>query len=344
MDREFLDLVNKSERILITSHFSPDADAICSVLLLATTLKENFSKKHIKAALEEKPSTNLTFLADYKSIEFNNLYQAIKKHKPDLLVILDANSLKRCSRSDVKEIESHIRDRQIKVAIIDHHESIGSDDADLFMNNQSPAVTQDVYEICFFSLDLRKPRGYAQTAALGIISDTFRFKYYNPKHRQTFKIVSELIEAGVNIEELENKLERYTHGQMVVISQLASNIRTHEGYNYSFISDKFCEEWQINEKSIDEYKSGCEFFVNQFIRNFDRNYWGFIVYKELGLRGNVYSVSFRSISGTAGKDVSKLAYELGGGGHKPAAGAKIEAQNLEEALKKVQSTIEQNSH
>ena len=49
------------------------------------------------------------------------------------------------------------------------------------------------------------------------------------------------------------------------------------------------------------------------------------------------SVSLRSVYEST--DVSQIANKLGGGGHKPAAGAKIEAKNLEEAIQKVQDAI-----
>ncbi|HCC09048.1 TPA: phosphoesterase, partial [Candidatus Woesebacteria bacterium] len=47
---------------------------------------------------------------------------------------------------------------------------------------------------------------------------------------------------------------------------------------------------------------------------------------------NILSVSFRSRTGF---DVSKVANEVGGGGHKAAAGARIEGLPFQEAVNKV---------
>src|SRR4051812_25264309 len=115
-------IVDNSGTILITSHVSPDPDAVCSVLLLTETLKNNYQDKKIFAVLEEKPSQDLSFLKGYDGITFQPIAQTIKDHKPDLLVIVDANSYKRISREEADEIQTLVAKSAIKTAVIDHHE------------------------------------------------------------------------------------------------------------------------------------------------------------------------------------------------------------------------------
>jgi nanoRNase/pAp phosphatase (c-di-AMP/oligoRNAs hydrolase) len=52
----------------------------------------------------------------------------------------------------------------------------------------------------------------------------------------------------------------------------------------------------------------------------------------------LYGVSLRSVNGT--KDVSKIANQLGGGGHKGASGARFEAEDIDAALEKVKQVID----
>jgi nanoRNase/pAp phosphatase (c-di-AMP/oligoRNAs hydrolase) len=52
---------------------------------------------------------------------------------------------------------------------------------------------------------------------------------------------------------------------------------------------------------------------------------------------NEYSVSFRAINGT--KDVAELARKLSGGGHKAAAGGRVEAGSVSGAIQKVKQII-----
>ena len=331
----FKNLIQNSKRILITSHISPDPDAISSVLLLGRTLKTNFNDKEIQMVLEEKPARDLSFLAGFDEIQFMNLLDTVRQFRPDLFIMVDAMNFDRISRNDADQMRATVRGGGLKRAIIDHHTEVGLETNDLYINNQLPATAQEIYDLLFKKLGMEKPAGWAETALLGIITDSARFKYDNPKHRETFQIVSELLDEGASIERLENRLDRYTKDQMSVFASLANNIvDSGKGYTYSFI-DKNPDDKLAEDQS---YKMACELFTSQFIRNIGSNQWGFIVYPEIVEGKTTFSVSFRSVSGL--KDVAAIAGKLGGGGHKQVAGAKgIKAANVKEAVQKVQQAI-----
>lgn len=339
MEDKLKQLIEVSQRLLITSHISPDPDAVSSLLLLGGTLKQNFPAKDIRLVLEEEPPRDLSFLAGYGDITFADLADSIEAQQPELIIIVDANSFSRCSRLNSEKARKLSEDSGAKVCIIDHHEEAGADKADVFINNKAPATAQEVYRVCFDDLGLSKPAGYADIALLGIISDTYRFKYANPLHRQTFAIVSDLLDSGASIEKLENTLERYQSDQMTAFSNLAANLKdSGKGYSYSYLDDQLAERLLGEKERVPAVKSACEVFTNQFIRNFENNQWGFIVYPEVTPRGLTYSVSFRAVSGV--KDVAAIAAKLGGGGHKEAAGAKkLPASSAQEAIAVVEKSI-----
>lgn len=335
---EFRQLVETAGKILITSHISPDPDAVTSALLVGRTLKYNFPEKDVQIVLEEEPARKIDFLDGYDEIKFKLLLEAVAEFQPDLIILVDAAGFDRVSRVDGVKLRQLINSRQIKTAIIDHHEQHGRDDARVYINNQRPATAQEAYELLFEELNFQKPRGYAETTLLGIISDTARHKFDNPIHRQTYRVVSDLIDAGASIEKLEAKMDRYDVDQLMVLNNLISNITdSDQGYTYSFIDDKLSQNWLISGKSVDSFKLGLEEFTNRFLKNFQKNYWGFAVYMEMVGQRGFYGVSFRSVSGV--KDVSKIAYMLGGGGHKAAAGAKFEASSVEAAIERVKAVI-----
>ncbi len=335
---EFRKLLNESRKILVASHISPDPDAVCSVLLLGTTLKANFPDKKVRLVLEEKPARSLSFLEDYQEIEFRQVLEAANEIKPDLFILLDAPNFERISRRHGDELRRNLGEMGSKVAIIDHHEERGKDKSDVYINNLRPATAQEVYELLFKDLQFKKPNGYAQTTLLGIISDTDRHKFDNPVHRETYRIVSDLLDAGASIEELETSMERYDADQLKVLNNLISNIAdSGQGYTYSFIDDELAKDWLKTAKSPDSFKLASEQFTQQFLKKFENNLWGFIVYIDIASGEGVYGVSLRSASKI--KDVSKIAHMLGGGGHKPAAGAKFKADNISQALEKVKKTI-----
>lgn len=334
------ELIESGDRILVTSHISPDPDAVSSILLLGTTLKQNFPGKQIVMALEESPTRDLSFLNEYKSLKFENLLQLLNSFKPDLLVMVDVANLSRISRTEGESIKKWLQDNQSKIAIIDHHEPIGKDNSNIYINERLPATAQQIFKLCFKELGLQRPKDYAETTLLGIITDTNRFKYQNPKHAETFRVVDELLDDGASIEKIENISERYNSEQISVLIELLKNLTAEVNYNYSFLGDEFMANWQKSSNSFDSIKGGSDLFINQFLRNYADNYWGFAIYNEYLSGENVYSARFRAIDGS--QDVSLLAAKLGGGGHKGAAGAKFTAASVEEALEKVKEAISQN--
>ncbi|HEX5395117.1 MAG TPA: DHH family phosphoesterase [Candidatus Saccharimonadales bacterium] len=336
--KAFQRAIEKSGKILVTSHISPDPDAISSTLLLGNTLKVNFPDKKIEMVLEEHPARMLEFLEGYGDIKFEPVLGAAKKLSPDFFILLDAPSFDRSSRHDGDKLRSYLEKQRTKTAIIDHHEQHGKDNTDIYINNRRPATAQEVYELLFENLGLKKPVGFSQTALLGIISDTARHKFDNPVHRDTYRVVSDLLDDGASIEHLESRMGRYDTGQLSVLNHLIGNIKdSGEGYTYSYITDEFAAEWLARGKPLDSFKLGFEEFTNGFLKNFENNDWGFAAYKEIVGADGFYGVSFRALSGT--QDVSKIAHRLGGGGHKPAAGAKFKAASINDAIAKIQTAI-----
>lgn len=330
------DLIKLSERILITSHISPDADALSSLLLFGTTLRLNFPDKHTSMVLEEEP-LGLDFLHGYTEVEFGPIVKALEKHKSQLFVLLDGNNYERCSRLDGAEVRKYIAQNDVKTVIIDHHEPTGKDKAEIYINQASPATVQDVYEVLFNGLSLKNPAGYAQTTMLGLYSDSNGFSYHNPRHSATFKLADELISAGADIEEIDNLTHQYTDDDIRVFAELAANTTHQDDYTYSFVKDEFVSAWVDASKNGSELHRGTEAYVNSFLRSIGGRKWGFIVCKNLLQGENIYSASFRSAGDT--KDVSAIAAKLGGGGHKPAAGARFESESVEEAIDNVKDAI-----
>ena len=333
---KFKKIIDSTPRILVTSHISPDPDALASVLLLGTTLKLNYPDKDVLMILEEEPE-GLEFLTGYKEVKFQSLIDALNSHKPDLFILLDAVNYERCSRNDGDAVRRYLKDNKVATAIIDHHEPTGKDDTDVYIHQGSIATVQDVYEVCFDQLDLKKPDGYGGTTMLGIYSDSGGFTYANPRHRQTFKIVSDLIDDGVNLELIRSRLRRYTTDQLIALGEFARNVTTNGQYSYSYLNDEFVADWQKANRPVLSLNTAAAIFVDQFIRNIDGLNWGFIVYLNPLAGENMYSLSLRSQADA--RDVSLIANKFGGGGHKPAAGAKIEAQSIKEALAKVKTAI-----
>jgi phosphoesterase RecJ-like protein len=335
MNDKLKELIEKSQSILITSHVGPDADSLCSSILMGQILKTNFPNKQIVLSMEEEYRT-LSFLENYGSIEFKSLPDALNEHKPQLLIILDGNNVPRCTRQP-EAARKLIADGSVGLVVIDHHEPIDIEPGALYINQKSPAVTQDVYEILLSDLKLEKPKDYAQTAMIGIYSDTGGFTYDNPRNKDTFKMASELIADGASTELAASQLTQYSHNGLEVLAELIKNIHQTKECTYTYVSDEFYKQWQDNSRPADAIHEGFDIFLHNFLRNIEGRFWGFAVYPDQNAKVKTYSVSFRSLQGRV--DVSQYARKLGGGGHRPAAGAKIETDSVENALASVKAAV-----
>src|SRR5258708_5262128 len=87
-------LIKNAQKILITSHISPDPDAVSSLLLLGTTIKFNYSDKTVQMVLEEQPF-GLNSLSGHEDIGFGSIVQALNSYRPDLFILLDGNNYSR---------------------------------------------------------------------------------------------------------------------------------------------------------------------------------------------------------------------------------------------------------
>lgn len=337
MTNQLNQLIAAAERIFITAHISPDPDAISSALLLYQTLRLNYPDKKIIAVLEEEPE-GLSFLPGYKDLRFTRVLDATEEFAPDLFVLLDGNNFERCSRKEGTALRQYLKSVQAKVLIIDHHELTGKDEAELFINDQAPATVQNIFELCFGQLDLKQPKDAPQIALTGFYADTGGFVYIKEgQESRVFDFARELVTAGAKVEIVKNELENYSETDMEVISELSANLSHKDDYSFSYLSDEFIDGWLASGNSHQQLQRPTNLFLNNFIRNIEGRSWGFTVYKNTLEGENIYSVSLRSQAGVP--DVSKLASDLGGGGHKPAAGARFESNSVKEAIQKVQSVI-----
>src|SRR5581483_1148920 len=100
--------IEDSQRILVTSHISPDPDAVASVILMTLALKLNYPNKKLVAILEEEP-VDLDFLTGYEEIKFKPVLSETKDFKPDLFFLLDGNNYERCSRHEGQQLRAQIQ-------------------------------------------------------------------------------------------------------------------------------------------------------------------------------------------------------------------------------------------
>jgi phosphoesterase RecJ-like protein len=306
--------IKKHKSFLITSHYNPDADAACSVLAMALVLKK-MGKKTIVVNDDALPAW-LTFLPQGKM--FRKRADLKSAPKFDAAIILDCGDYARIG-GVCKLIDGH------RTINIDHHitnDSFGNINVVLPKSSSTCEILFDLFK----AANVKLTKDVSLMLYAGIMTDTGSFRYDNTFAR-THEIVAELMKFGLSAPDLYQRL--YVGIPSTDIKAFVDVIHSAE----LLLKNKvYCVK--LSKSIVDGFSKG--FDLKDKIFGFLRSVEGIevvVILHELNPR--LTRINFRSQNTF---DVAKLASQFDGGGHKKAAGAKIEA-GLEESRKKILAAI-----
>lgn len=195
-------LLDESQKIVVTTHMSPDGDAVGSSLAMAammTTLG-----KDVKVVLPDRPLANLMFLPGAKEMIDARQYPdfaAALIADADLIFALDYNELKR-----IGALAGAVAASDAHKVLIDHHLNPG-DFADPVFSHPDQSSTCALLFRVFCRLELFNliDRYAAECLLAGMMTDTGNFAY-NANDPGIYRILAELMERGVDKNDLYNKL------------------------------------------------------------------------------------------------------------------------------------------
>ena len=295
--------IQSAQRFLVASHQSPDGDAIGSTLGLAIALTK--MGKDVVAFNADGVPANLTFLSGVEMVR-TTLDDA---ERFDVGFLLDAGDLDRAGI----DMNKHCR----LLINIDHHPH--SDFGDLcYVDTSSSATAILVHRLlqaCDFTLDI----DVAKPLYVGILDDTGSFRY-SSANREAFNLAGQLIEVGIDPWDIASRLyESYPTSRMRLLGLVLNTLDVSPCGRYASVA--MIQEFLAAAGATSEQSDG---FVN---------YARAVKGVEIALfikeqPDSVYQISFRSRGSI---DVGSLARQLGGGGHHNAAGARIQANSMEEA-------------
>ena len=307
-----LEEIKKAETIVILTHETPDGDAVGSSLAVKIALKQLGKNADV---IIPKYSKTFAFLPDANEIKSES---EIKKY--DLAISVDCADLKRVAAGT-----EYFETAKIKIQI-DHH-SINTMYADYnFVNPVAPACCEILIGMFeYFGIEITPELG--NCIITGIITDTGGFQYAGVT-AETFEFAAELLQKGVNISNVYQKVLTTKTRANFELSRIVSN-------RMEFFEDGKVAFTYMNLE--DEKNAGAEEGDHEGLVNIGRNLEGvevsiFIREKE-GTNG--YKISLRSKEYV---NVADVALMLGGGGHIRAAGCFVQG-NVEEVKEKVLSEI-----
>jgi nanoRNase/pAp phosphatase (c-di-AMP/oligoRNAs hydrolase) len=180
--------------ILILCHQNADPDALCSVFTFSKFLEHLYNEVKIEFFCPEGISKLSKALINYIPIKLTNKEPNI--NEADIIVLLDTNTIMQLGRWSKK-----VRNSSSPIVIIDHHTRHPESEklASLYISEENSTSTCEIIYNFFKELSFNPSREEANAFFLGIVYDT---KHFILAKSSTFKIASELIEAGVNVEEI----------------------------------------------------------------------------------------------------------------------------------------------
>lgn len=305
-------IIGEAKTVGIAGHVRPDGDCVGSCMSLYNYLKKNRPDLTVKVYLEYVDS-KFNIVPNISDIDVNGYDGTIY----DLFISLDTAGIDRLGFND--EFFKNAK----RTACIDHHVS-NPGYADF---NHIVAEASSASEVLYDLLDERLiDKSVALPMYMGIAHDSgvFRFQTTTPT---TMRIAAKMMEHGLNVNEiLEETFYRKSYNQMMVTAKIQSEAQLiFDGkVIYGYCTKEMMDQYGVTKNDLDA--------VVASIRNVDGVEVAMFIYQ---LEENKYKVSLRSKNLV---DVSSIAVEFGGGGHKRAAGFDVNG-TLEEAIEAVTEKI-----
>tara|TARA_B100001939_G_scaffold346334_1_gene364890 strand:- start:530 stop:1540 length:1011 start_codon:yes stop_codon:yes gene_type:complete len=316
-------LFSEKRNIIFIPHSSPDADALGSCLALYHFFNQEnevniISPNEYTEILNFLPGSEniLNYETDKEKCE--NIF-----NKGNVIFTLDFNSLSRA-----RNLSSLISKSSATTIMIDHHEN-PNNYADITISNSRMSSTCEMVYDFICSIDKSKiDNNIATCIYTGIVADTGSFRFPSTTSK-TLKVGSELINHGVNVTEIFEKLHNnFQFKRLKLLGSAINNFKKIEGLPvvYTSITE--------NDQKVNDFKKGdSEGFVNFGLSVADILCSVlFIEKKDEGL----IKISFRS-KGDFKVNIFASKF-FNGGGHEHASGG-ISKLSLQETEKKFISDI-----
>lgn len=314
-------IILSNASFLLTTHVNPDADAIGSEAafyhILKKLGKKVFILNHSSIPYNLKFFNKNNIIQKYDEERHKNIFNEV-----DVLVALDFN---RADRTVSME-NSFRKSEKLKICI-DHHQDPENFVNYLFIDTDYCATGHIIYNFIKKTRIVDVDFEIAESIYAAIMTDTGSFRF-NRTTSEVHKIIAELLDIGVNPEEVYDKL--YDQSKLSKIRLLGRALESLK----LFANDKigFMVITQKDFKELDAIESDTENFVNYNL-SIENVVMG-ILFIELK---NGFKVSFRSKGNIA---VNKLAAEFGGGGHTNAAGARFHTSDMKMQIQTILNKAE----
>lgn len=320
---QIIKTLSRSKRMLVTTHVSPDGDALGCTAAAVLALKQKGIESNV-LLLSHLPR-KYAFIFNENSIPFVDVEKGFPADFSlipfDCLLVLDTGTW-----SQLPGLKDRVINWRVPKIVIDHHLT-QEDWADIRLVNTNAAAAGEVLHDVLTRWGVKIDHPLAEALYLAIITDTGWFQFSNTRP-QTLRLAAELMEVGVDTDKMYKALYQNERAARV-------RLQTRAMQSLELPADGRLAVMTLTKADFADTGANLpdtENLINAPLQ---------IASVEVSLlftenpQGGPTRVSLRSKGQV---DVSKFAEQFGGGGHARAAGLKIEAP-LAEARNRVVSAM-----
>jgi bifunctional oligoribonuclease and PAP phosphatase NrnA len=295
---QVVELIENKHNFAITTHVRPDGDGIGSSLGLCWLLR-SLGKEAEVIVSDGIPATYHTLPGADEIVHVSEI-----NGKYDAVFVIECSDIERPNIINL--------DQQFTVNI-DHHSTCEHFGTINWIDPTASAVGEMIYNLCK-AIGGRISPEIAECLYMALVTDTGSFHFPNTTDR-TLKVASELVKAGVKPAKISEAVyNSYPWSRIELMSRVLATVRRDATGRVAWMRQTL--EMRETTGMADGDNNG---FVN--IPLAAKEIVASIYMREV--RPHFYRVSLRS-KGVI--NVARVAEKFGGGGHKNAAGCRVEGE------------------
>ncbi len=308
---QVVELIEKNQKFAITTHVRPDGDGIGSSLGLRWLLT-SLGKEAEVIVRDRIPDS-------YKNLPGADEIRKIAKidREYDAVFVIECSDM---DRPGIEDLEGQF------VVNIDHHATCGHFGNINWIDPTASAVGEMIYNLCK-AIGGRVSKEIAECVYMALVTDTGSFHFPNTSDR-TLKVASELVKAGAEPSTISEAVyNSYSWSRLELMQKVIATMKRSEDGKVAWMRqtiDMVEETGAVNGDNngfVNIPLTAKEVAASFYMREISEG---------------VYRVSLRSKGEV---NVASIAEKFGGGGHKNAAGCRLEGDwgDLEKTLVKALS-------
>lgn len=306
------DLVRSCEHIHVYTHANPDGDAISSLAVVHGLLNDLGKTPILRCG------TPIAAMYDGFNLRIS---RSRELPAPELIICVDT-----AQRQQLGKLFSAVQSEfaSLPVINIDHHFRMNEQFGTINLVQDTASTTELLYEL-IKSWPIKVSAELATAILYGIISDTYFFQKSNTRG-DTFKIAAELTDLGADPAIVaQSQVKTKTPQALQFWGEVLSSIQVAESGKLALAS---IGKGMFEKYSIAEYELNLDGLVN-FLTAIETTRITVLLKERddeirVSLRSDYYRDS-KSAIGWSILDVSRIAGQFGGGGHRSAAGCSVKS-------------------